>query len=776
MYLTTLSTLSNYNHLCTQILHEINEMVKSSASLRRQHSLLMQTQKDLQAECESIMREKAHLTDLVDNIHSKLKAHDRLNEVAKEVDALMSKSGTLHTDIVQLMFRVDECVPFILHSETFLGSDRYRVHFQQTQSRALSLVKLFVVSNLRSHTSALVREMQASSSSLFSPSLSSPSLSTPSLSTPSLSPHSPSAPEPFESSVFTTMRRLSRSLRPVLIEIEMRIRNDMYSKLMDDCQYAYFHDRKRLLLPLLSLKLDRHLSSLAPSSPTPSSLSPTSPSSSLAEFLRRSCADLVHIAQMESQLLSLFFSSAKKGFDEMLGSFGMNVYEVTRPVLLKQSLDDLCTVAGVLKIEIIEEQIRRRPELATPILSGFRRILQDIQERLSFLVEIFIRDEVTTYVPTPNDLDYPNILQLREEKEKEMEMEKREERREREEERIAEKWYPPVGRTLLCLSKIYLILDKGVFQEIASDAVGEVTASLISASAKVSLRSGIEHASLFLIRHLIILRDQISPFDIDFSKTERSLDFSESLAGINGIKSAVGNFWGGQWGAGWKNMMGRTTSASFTSFSSRILFFFPIFISFPSFHLISLPSSRFPFHETVFPIAGALVASTPKVKDCKSNTKRDVEKELMRSIDQYVSRSLPLIAPSLFSFLQQVSTSLSSPSLSSSPRDWGDLPFASYENVRAVTEGLQKSINAHLPVILSNVSLYLSRDCPHSHIGLLHTLASALFQQVNRFYSLIEKHVPSVLEREGVVGREEMERNIREMFPKGAMDALVLKQ
>ena len=40
-----------------------------------------------------------------------------------------------------------------------------------------------------------------------------------------------------------------------------------------------------------------------------------------------------------------------------------------------------------------------------------RCILEDAQHRLSFRVQTFIRSEIQNYVPTPSDLDYPNILQ-----------------------------------------------------------------------------------------------------------------------------------------------------------------------------------------------------------------------------------------------------------------------------------------------------------------------------------------------------------------------------
>jgi len=47
-------------------------------------------------------------------------------------------------------------------------------------------------------------------------------------------------------------------------------------------------------------------------------------------------------------------------------------------------------------------------------------------------------------------------------------------------------------------------------------------------STYIEKKSGTIHADLFLVKHLLILREQLSPFDIDLRSVERQLDFSDA--------------------------------------------------------------------------------------------------------------------------------------------------------------------------------------------------------------------------------------------------------
>jgi len=93
---------------------------------------------------------------------------------------------------------------------------------------------------------------------------------------------------------------------------------------------------------------------------------------------------------------------------------------------------------------------------------------------------------------------------------------------------VYESWFPPMRSVLKILSKIFRVVEPKVFEDIALQSVQSCTRSLRDGSKYIEKRSGTIHADLFLVKHLLILREQLSPFDIDLRSVERQLDFSDA--------------------------------------------------------------------------------------------------------------------------------------------------------------------------------------------------------------------------------------------------------
>merc|ERR1719228_1939705 len=90
-------------------------------------------------------------------------------------------------------------------------------------------------------------------------------------------------------------------------------------------------------------------------------------------------------------------------------------------------------------------------------------------------------------------------------------------------------WYPPVRRTLLTLSKLYRCLEKPIFTGLSQEVLSACLESGASAATIISENTAKTKADgqLFEIKHLLILREQIAPFQVDFKVKETSLNFGK---------------------------------------------------------------------------------------------------------------------------------------------------------------------------------------------------------------------------------------------------------
>ena len=220
----------------------------------------------------------------------------------------------------------------------------------------------------------------------------------------------------------------------------------------------------------------------------------------------------------------------------------MLLYDVMRPALVAlRDIDVLCELAYVLCTEILQQQQQQGQQqgngaLLHPVLG---RMLGDIQERLTYRAQAFIRENVAGFVPTPEELKYPDILLVLDDKkdgtddstavegeETALLSQQQQEKKERPSSESYHGWYPPVQRSLLLLSKLYRTIPQKAFNGLAHEAVAAAANAVVDAARAITATSGSIHGQLFTIRQLLILREQIAPFEADFAVVERSLDFS----------------------------------------------------------------------------------------------------------------------------------------------------------------------------------------------------------------------------------------------------------
>lgn len=258
--------------------------------------------------------------------------------------------------------------------------------------------------------------------------------------------------------------------------------------------------------------------------------------------LRAACSYLIELCTLEYQLFQEFFEESPAANDllgEILSSLSEALHTQLRPLVIREAdIDTLCQSILIVRAEILEEQVAPRGDSLEPLAAVLRRVVQDMQERLAYRAQVYVRDDIETFEPDAADLDYPARLSSAAEAAAAAGAGSEEAAAPS----MYASWYPTLERSLMCLSKLYNRLEPSVFQFMAQHATAVCTHSLVSASGAVARRSGERHGQLFLVKHLLTLREQIAPFEVEFSVTERHLDFSHMRGLASGLLHA-GKSW-----------------------------------------------------------------------------------------------------------------------------------------------------------------------------------------------------------------------------------------
>eukprot|EP00300_Choanocystis_sp_HF-7_P016784 c19533_g1_i1.p1 GENE.c19533_g1_i1~~c19533_g1_i1.p1 ORF type:complete len:457 (+),score=105.64 c19533_g1_i1:140-1510(+) len=275
-------------------------------------------------------------------------------------------------------------------------------------------------------------------------------------------------------------------------------------------------------------------------------------------------------------------------------------------------------------------------------------LISDVQERLIYRVQLMIRDEILNFTPTASDLDYPNKLTA---PKSGTSFEDRE---------GGDLLYPPLATGLQCLALLYESVETGVFEGLAQDIVEAVASVLQSASTPITKRSGHVHGMLFLVQHLLTLRERIGPFNVNFSFTSRKIDF--------------------------QNMQ---------DYLSMI---------------IRTPQSLLHIRNLTHAITGFI--SEVRVRETRQNPKRDVEKALKEACESLINTWTRSIVPELFQLLDHVTnfakTRRESQQNKSGNLELKDQPFAKVENITSVLSSVRSRIAENAPKIVQQTEIYLT--------------------------------------------------------------------
>ncbi|KOB76913.1 Uncharacterized protein OBRU01_05183 [Operophtera brumata] len=223
-------------------------------------------------------------------------------------------------------------------------------------------------------------------------------------------------------------------------------------------------------------------------------------------------------------------------------------------------------------------------------------------------------------------------------------------------------WYPGVHRTLAALSRLYRCLEKKVFQAKLQLVCINVKAQIRPKASPVDLH-GIRRTlaalsrlyrclynttsvdgELFQIKHLLILREQIAPFQVDFIVKETTLDFSNMRNAAYGLMQKPRQI--------------------FSMNSNNALLEF-------------------------------LLEGTPTVREHLLDSRKEVDRQLKSCCESFIRNATEILVGPMIAFMEKPATA-ATPRAAATPEELARVVQEAQRHVKAALAPLQRSMQLYL--------------------------------------------------------------------------------
>lgn len=617
VYVNYLDYLEKQRNECNGLLVQVEKCLKNLRELSHEYQLVSDKTNSLHQVSEELISDQMKLIQKKEAIKERL---NRFKSLDKFVQSLDNSTLSIHNNNLDTVLdQLNDHIKYHQHHVTFRESHAYMSRYWQCLRRVLALVRSNVGSGLA------LASQQASTSQAYH---------------------------------YAKFQSAAVNLRPLLAALEARV--DVfqdYNEVLIECQEMYVTERESLIGPSVKRTLDD-----------------LSNEKDTCALLRSASAFLLHVSLDEHALYTQFFSSPSEVFYRYLERICTSVYDKVRPLVIHMKhLESLAELCSILRLELLHEQVSTNREALAAFGSVAEQLLHDVQERLVFRALLYLRTDVAGYSPSPGDLAYPEKLHMMQQiaeslQEQELASLSRCDSTaslaSQEVARISQQaagntsspadlhgmWYPPLRRTLLCLSRLYRCLERSTFQGISQEAISICIEAISVAAAKISTNKSPLDGEMFQIKHLLILREQIAPFQVDFTVKEVALDFS------------------------------KMKTAAFQLYNKRTQVF-------------SLSSNN--------ALLQFLLDGSPQVTEHLLDSRKDVDRRLKTSCESFIAHATNHLLPGFKEFLDKAERWIPKESVKKEP--WGKPT----EVAQLVKDGL-KGIKSKLGSIQATMHLYLA--------------------------------------------------------------------
>lgn len=558
LYKAYVDELKTYQSHCCDLLNDATAALDQLESLQKKYTFVSNKTNALHEACEHLLAEQTTLVNSAETISEKLRYFNELESISQKIAS--PTLSVLNESFVPLLSRLDECIAYLEANLHFKEASVYLARFKHQQNLALGMIRSYVMNTLQQATQQVLPRRE------------------------NLSP---------SENAFTLYYGKFRSHAPrihaLMKQIEERVENNPeYQLLLSDCHQCYFSQRSILLGPSVSAAINdlainhqRDHCSLVRSGcafllhvcEDEFQLFKqffSQHTTQLEQFLEGLCMRLydvlrpiiIHINHLETlaELCGIlkvemleehiqFGAHELQAFQNVVHQMLEDVQErlVYRThIYIKTDILNYNPASGDLaypeKLEMMESiaeslscaALSRSSSQSSLVSSSslgssvFANCVNDMRTLRNqdgpAVISVSSSEQITEGEKQPEvspDVESQGIRQTRPMTYSPAD--------------LHGMWYPTVRRTLVCLSKLYRCLDKTIFQGLSQEVLTMCIQSLVSASSVISKNKTLLDGQLFQIKHLLILREQIAPFQIDFAIKETTLDFSKVKVAAYGL-------------------------------------------------------------------------------------------------------------------------------------------------------------------------------------------------------------------------------------------------
>jgi hypothetical protein len=609
---TTCST--NKSNLLN-IITSTNSLIASTDSLLAKYNQISHETSEFDATSSKLLSLETSYSTKLSQIEGYLQHFENLETITKN----LSRSGF---NLIQrhqyfsdeILVQLDSSLDFFAQHENFRDIETYTSRFRQCMTRGLTLIKNYLVLELKEIDEKVYREEENFNLLVYNEFLN------------YIKFHG----DEFNLLIQEIVSRISNHheylglLKDVLANY-FRIRRNLVSKYLENERNLKNSDKNEKLSDKneknhnSSEKLsEKNISASLNNSSTSLTDSIDSPKSNFVQIFQDQISYYKTIVEKEFNLFKKLFvlgpipNYMEQEFYQFLAELLEPLYDNLRYLILRESkISKLCQVTTLLQkyyeFEEFSDDFSRRSSVNFEVLTInygdlFQNILHDVQTRLIFRIQLYVDDKLMGYKPEPEDLMFDVRVGGRRRKidrnggsEKDRSSEKNSEKNEKDGEILTNTGdvltstgegltnsnkiltnttedskttetngeesdslakdssasllnpslrpldidypdnlfpnvYPPLAKALTLLSNIYELINSMVFDDLAHYIVHSCIILLKGPFYSLSLTHlGLVDTQLLYLQNLILLKSQVTNFDIQFTRNDFSIDFTGGL-------------------------------------------------------------------------------------------------------------------------------------------------------------------------------------------------------------------------------------------------------